>query len=269
MPRSAFAIFVVLLIGAISMTAVACGGGDDDDDDNDDESGDADGTDLGWTDIPEGTFVMGCSLGDGMCYGKAGEGEFPAHKVTISAFRMMATEVTQTQFADVMGYNPSFFADCAACPVEQVSWDEAAAFCEEVGGRLPSEAEWEYVARAGTKTRFPCGDDTECLGSIAWYYVNADQRTHPVASKLPNDFGVYDMIGNVWEWVGDWYDDFYYLYSPGANPRGPENGTARVLRGGGWTQTSQFDCLRSSNRFHYEPYIWNAFHGFRCAQDLP
>src|SRR5215470_8127223 len=154
--------------------------------------------------IPAGTFKMGSNTGD--------PDERPVHQVTISkAFYMGKYEVTQDQWQAVMGTNPSALPGDANRPVEQVAWNEAQAFISKLnameGGqlyRLPTEAEWEYAARAGSPSVYSFGNDPKQLGEYAWYRGNAEHRTHPVGQKKPNAWGLHDMLGNVWEWVQDW-----------------------------------------------------------------
>jgi formylglycine-generating enzyme required for sulfatase activity len=136
-------------------------------------------------------------------------------------------------------------ADSSNHPVEEVSYDDAVEFCrrlselpdEKAAGRryrLPTEAEWEYACRAGSKTAFSFGSNASDLGSHAWYEANSNDMTHAVGGKKPNAFGLYDMHGNVWEWCSDWYDENYYASSPAIDPKGPDSGSFRVLRGGSW-----------------------------------
>jgi formylglycine-generating enzyme required for sulfatase activity len=160
------------------------------------------------------------------------------HEVTISKpFYMGVTEVTQAQYQAVMGANPSQFKG-PTNPVDSVSWDDAVEFCRKLSEktrkavRLPTEAEWEYACRAGSKTRFCFGDTEEGLGNYAWYDANSSRTTHPVGQKKPNAWGLYDIHGNVWEWCADWYED----YPRGAvmDPQGAASGSQRVSRGGPW-----------------------------------
>jgi len=147
-------------------------------------------------------------------------------------------EVTQAQWQKIIGANPSNFKNCDNCPVEQVSWDDIKEFIKQLNllsgraYRLPTEAEWEYAARGGA-----AGSTTKYAGSnnidnVAWYTNNSGSKTHPVGQKKPNELGLYDMSGNVWEWCGDWYGN----YSSGsqANPKGSPTGSYRVIRGGCW-----------------------------------
>ena len=216
---------------------------------------------LVWVSIPAGSFEMGCLPGDADC----DFDESPRHTVNISTFRMTEAEVTQAQYEAVTGETPSRFSGCPDCPVERVTWHEAKAFCEAIGGRLPSEAEWEFAARAGTTTRYYCGDDSACLDDIAWYGANSRYVTHPVAEKMANAFGLYDMLGNVWEWIEDcWHDDYNGAPSTGRVWTEGANCFYRVQRGGSWTSLDEY--LRVSERNGYNPDSRNSWFGLRCAQ---
>ena len=213
-----------------------------------------------WVSIPGGAFGMGCSGDDANCE----DDESPNHTVTVSGFEMTATEITQRQYYRVVATNPAWYDDCVDCPVEFVTWREAKDFCAALGGRLSTEAEWEYAARAGTATRYYCGTDTSCLGTIAWDKYNAGSRTRPAAERSANPFGLYDMLGNVWELTADWYEAGYYDYSPAVDPQGPAGGTYNVKRGGSWY--SGFDNSRVSNRFAGDVDGRYANLGFRCVR---
>jgi len=175
------------------------------------------------------------------------------HTVRITQpFYLGKYEVTQGQWQAVMGNNPSKFTGDPNRPVEQVSWDDVQEFIRRLnareGGtmyRLPTEAEWEYAARAGTTTRWSFGDDKSQLGRYAWYGGNAGSQTHPVGQLQPNPWGLYDMHGNVREWAQDWYGK--YTRGTAVDPAGPSSGPRRVDRGGSWYSTSSF--CRSSDRF--------------------
>ena len=197
--------------------------------------------------IPAGTFTMGDASGD--------DDETP-HEVTLTKpFKMGVHEVTQAQYEQLMGTNPSEFKG-AENPVERVSWEDAVEFCrrlselpaeKEAGHvyRLPTEAEWEYACRAGTTTNFGFGDDDSNLDDYAWFRENSAEKTHPVGGKKPNAWGLYGMHGNVGEWCQDWKED----YPEGAvtDPMGPASGQYRVIRGGSWVNTA--DYCRSATRF--------------------
>ena len=191
--------------------------------------------------IPPGSFQMGCIMGSNQygCY----SGEQPVHTVTLTnAFYIGRYEVTQSQWVARMGSNPSSFQGASAevpaaqvpnRPVERVSWNTIQGYLSATGMRLPTEAEWEYACRAGTQTPFYNGStDDGTVGALAWYSPNGGNQTRPVGGKAANGFGLHDMLGNVWEWVNDWYD--WYPSSAQTNPMGPVNGSYRVIRGGSW-----------------------------------
>ena len=168
----------------------------------------------------------------------AGSEEKPGHPVTLTQPLYMGKyEITQEQYQQVIGANPSQIKG-KDNPVDNVSWDDAQAFCKKLteqtkqNVRLPTEAEWEYSCRAGTTTTYHSGDTEKELDSVAWYGANAKNRSHPVGLKKANTFALYDMHGNVWQWCEDWFEDDYYSKSPAENPEGPAQGTGRLLRGG-------------------------------------
>ena len=187
--------------------------------------------------IAAGTFQMGCSSEAEDCAGD----EKPRHEVTISRpFYLGKYEVTQAQWEAVMGDNPSRFKG-ANRPVDSVSWEDAQTFIQKLNAkeghnryRLPTEAEWEYVARAGSATAYGFGDDAAQLGEYAWYQNNAGRETHPVGQKRANAWGLHDMHGNVGELVHDRYDNAYYRAEAVTDPQGSEAGGGHVLRGGSW-----------------------------------
>lgn len=210
--------------------------------------------------IPVGIFYMGSPKSEA----GSKDGETPQHLVTISrSFYMGKTEVTQEQWQAVMGDNPSSFKNCLKCPVENVSWDDAQEFIKKLNAknegayRLPTEAEWEYAARAKTTGAYPGN-----LDSMAWYDKNSGGKTHEVGMKVQNDFGLYDMHGNVWEWCSDWYGD----YSSGAvtDPTGAASGSYRVFRGGSWGSGAA--NLRSAFRGNNLPSDRRAYVGFRVVR---
>lgn len=184
--------------------------------------------------ISAGRFWMGTNQTFTQDGGWTNAVEHPAHQVTISKdFWIAQFLVTQRQWQDVMGENPSFFQNAGPdAPVEQVSWNQVQAFLARVNAsenrwvvRLPTEAEWEYAARAGTMT-----ETYGPLDDIAWYRANGSRTTHPVGRKLPNAFGLYDMLGNVWQWCQDWFGP--YPDASAVDPQGPAQGERRVTRGG-------------------------------------
>ena len=205
--------------------------------------------------IQGGTFQMGSKKGD--------SDEKPIHTVTVSGFFMDKTEVTQAQYRKVMGKNPSRFSGCDDCPVESVIWHDANEYAKRVGKRLPTEAEWEYAARGGNKTNGYKYAGGNSIGNVAWYNGNSGNKTHPVAQKQPNELGLYDMSGNVWEWCSDWYGSGYYKSSPKHNPQGPNAGPSRVHRGGSWHYYDN-NC-RVANRYRYYPSSRFDFLGFRLV----
>ncbi|HLP98774.1 MAG TPA: SUMF1/EgtB/PvdO family nonheme iron enzyme [Sideroxyarcus sp.] len=216
--------------------------------------------------IPPGSFDMGSDDG--------AADERPVHRVTIShAFALGKTEVTQAQWRAVMGDNPSNFTECGdSCPVEQVSWDDVQEFIKKLNAktgknyRLPSEAEWEYACRAGGRHAY-CGSDN--ADAVAWNGMNSGgylfKAPHPVATKQANAFGLYDMSGNVWEWVEDGYHADYQ----GAPADGSawSGGSQRVLRGGSWGKEIKYGRAASRSRFgtNYRDFSY----GFRLARTLP
>jgi len=218
--------------------------------------------------VPPGTFQMGCIMGSDQnpCYSF----ELPVHQVTLTnAFYLGRYEVTQAQWTATMGSNPSYFTFASAAaqvpnrPVDAVSWYTIQGYLSATGMRLPTEAEWEYACRAGTQTPFYNGStDDSTVGALAWYRPNAGSQTHPVGGKAANAFGFHDMLGNVWEWVNDWYGD--YSANPQTNPTGPASGSDRVIRGGSWSNAS--NGVRSSGRLYDTPGIAGSSFGFRVAR---
>jgi formylglycine-generating enzyme required for sulfatase activity len=226
--------------------------------------------------IPKGTFQMGSPIEEA-----GADDDEEQHQVTISNdYYLGVTEVTQGQYEKVMGTNPSYFqkrvirkSDSSMYPVEQVSWEDAVKFCKKLSDlpeekaagrvyRLPTEAEWEYACRAGSKTAYSFGEGSKSLGDYAWFDGNSNNQTHPVGEKKANAWGLYDMHGNVWEWCSDWYGE----YPKGAvsDPVGPREGSYRVFRGGCWLNVAA-DC-RSACRNGYDPSLrFGGNGGFRVA----
>jgi formylglycine-generating enzyme required for sulfatase activity len=245
--------------------------------------------------VPSGEFQMGCSPSDKEC----GGAEKPAHQVKITKpFYIGKFEVTQGQWKGLMGGNPSYFNETQAGdswkdhPVEQVSWNAVQEFLQKMAAgengrkyRLPTEAEWEYAARAGT-TDATQGSAGELVG---WSWSNSGGTTHPVGQLKPNAWGIYDMLGNVWEWVQDGYDDEYYKNSPAENPPGPEaddsshrslrhplgrgsikhplsKDMSRTVRGSSWYLKA--NSMRVSERRSYRPEYTDYCGGFRVVVDV-
>ncbi|MCY2926401.1 MAG: formylglycine-generating enzyme family protein [Planctomycetota bacterium] len=216
--------------------------------------------------IPAGKFMMGSPVTEKNREPKEG----PQREVTISIpFYMGVYEVTTAQYEALMRKNPSNHHG-AQNPVDTVSWNDAVEFCRTFSAktdkavRLPTEAEWEYACRAGTKTRFGYGDNDSDLGEYAWYRANSAMTTHPVGQKKPNAWGLYDMHGNVWEWCLDWFSDSY-ANAETRDPQGPASGNLRVLRGGSWVTDARF--CRSAVRPMLTPSTRNAVNGFRVVVD--
>ena len=227
--------------------------------------------------IPSGSFLMGCEGGF--------PPERPVHEVYVDGFYVSQYPVTNAQYARFLretnhpvvpylddprtvqdNWDPekrTYPSGRAQYPVVLVSWHDAQAYCKWAGGRLPTETEWEKAARGGLVAKlYPWGDDIDPSRA------NYDNRggTTPVDTYPPNNYGLYDMAGNVWEWVADWYDSRYYQRSPESNPHGPEHGTVRVLRGGAWLLFPQF--CRVAYRFRNSPNFRFNLIGFRLACSL-
>lgn len=234
--------------------------------------------------IPGGTFMMGSSEGL--------EDEAPVHEVTLSAFAMDRTEVTQAEFEKLMTANPSHFRGPDR-PVEQIRWTDAAEYCNarsleeglepcydeltfacdfsKNGYRLPTEAEWEYACRAGGEDLYAFAGAKAKLDAHSCYAGNSGKKTLPVGSKRPNHWGIHDMYGNVSEWCHDPYDPNYYSVSPAENPAGPSEGEKRTLRGGSWKSTPEY--CRATFRMSDTSGISDACfaqdsYGFRCVRTL-
>jgi formylglycine-generating enzyme required for sulfatase activity len=239
--------------------------------------------------IPAGEFWMGSRDRDDEAF----DDEKPRHKVEISgAFYLGVTPVTQAQYKALMGRSLGRFQARAENPVESISWHESARFCNKLslregltpyyaipgptrarilggsGYRLPTEAEWEYACRAGTKTRYGFGDAAARLGEYAWYSASSERRTWPVGQKRPNAWGLYDMHGNVWEWCWDRYEAGYYRDSPDLDPLGSDADEAvcRVVRGGSWNDLA---CdVRAASRLKHAPDARFDYLGLRVARGL-
>jgi hypothetical protein len=213
-------------------------------------------------------LLSGCRTGetieeDGMVFVHICPGTFtmgsaddpPAHKVSLSEYWIGKYEATDRQARHETG-------DQGSLPAAELSWREAQDFCQLHGWRLPTEAEWENAARAGTQTAWSFGDDEKALGDYAWFDGNSGGELHPVGIKKPNSWGLYDMHGNAWEWVADWYGP--YEAKPQMDPTGPVTGDFRVLRGGSFFDSA--GNLRSANRFRVGPEDRGSDVGFRCAR---
>jgi len=235
--------------------------------------------------IPAGQFTMGVDEGP--------VDVKPAHLVKVDAFLIDQSEVTQEAYEKLMHKNPSRRKN-PNNPVEQVTWSAAARFCNArslldgltpcydtnswqcdfsaSGYRLPTEAEWEYACRAGSTARYSFGDGPEALRTFAWFEGNSQAMPHPVGQRKPNAWGLYDMQGNVWEWCNDFYGPKYFRTSPDDNPRGPQEGEKRVLRGGAWSSSAE-SCT-SWTRNCDEAGVTDICltmdsNGFRCVRLVP
>ncbi len=225
--------------------------------------------------VDGGSFMMGATPEQG---DDVDDNEKPAHNVTLDEYMIGQTEVTQELWKAVMGENPSNFKGNLQRPVEQVSWHDCQEFIRKLNSltgqhfRLPTEAEWEYAARGGNKSQWYKYSGSNNLGNVAWYYENAgygvgendpNYGTHPVSTKSPNELGIYDMSGNVWEWCQDLYDENYYARSPQNNPTGPSSRSDRVYRGGSWYYDARY--CRVAYRNWINPDFRNHYLGFRLV----
>ena len=215
--------------------------------------------------VEGGTFAMGSN--DGVY------NERPVHNVTLDSYYIGETEITQAQWRAVMGSNPSSYTGDNR-PVENVSWNEAQEFCKKLSALtgkkyvLPTEAQWQYAARGGNKGKGYTYSGSNTIGDVAVYSGNRVSGHSIVKSKKPNELGIYDMSGNVWEWCSDWYKDSYYSSSPKTNPQGPSSGSDRVLRGGSWGNSAGY--CRVANRSFSNPSIRSDYNGFRVVCiDIP
>ena len=222
--------------------------------------------DMEFVFIKPGTFIMGRTP-----YREdKGIHEFK-HPVTLtSRYYIQTTPVTQKQWETIMGINPSHFKDSGShAPVENVTWQDTQDFIAKLNRldrpnhyRLPTEAEWEYAARAGSEARFCYGNDYSQLESYAWYKGNSGMRTHPVARKRSNAWGIFDIIGNVWDWCLDWRGE--YPLDEAIDPTGPPEGRGKVLRGGSWGSDVWY--LHSTDRHSRPPEYCNYNVGFRLVK---
>jgi len=232
--------------------------------------------------VPAGVFLMGTDDTDHEWFSHSR----PVHEVRLDSFQLSVYEITQAQFEKVTGYNPSLMKGDDSRPVDQVSWFDAAAFCNKLselaglmpcydilnrtcifsrnGFRLPTEAEWEYACRAGTNTKYHTGNSESGLALAGWYRSNSEGTTHPVGRKVPNAWGLFDMHGNVWEWCNDWQRS--YENCKNENPSGPSWGHSRVLRGGGW----HFPAVGCSSAYRHraKPEYRLSAVGFRIARSF-
>ena len=208
------------------------------------------GVSFDMAEVEGGTFTMGATEEQGS---EAYNSEKPTHPVTLSSYYIGKTEVTQELWEAVMGSNPSWFKDSnfedpnfkdPKLPVEQVSWNDCQTFITKLNAltgknfRLPTEAEWEFAARGGNKSKGYKYSGSNTIVDVAWYNSNSNYASCPVATKAPNELGIYDMSGNVWEWCSDWFGN--YSSESQTNPTGPKGASSRVFRGGGWYSDTRY-----------------------------
>jgi formylglycine-generating enzyme required for sulfatase activity len=210
-----------------------------------------------------GTFLMGSDEND----------ETPVHEVELDSFLIGRFPVTQEFWVSITCNNPSAFKSYKDLPVESVSWENVMEFIQKLNKisgknfRLPTEAEWEYAARGGARTSNYPFSGSQNAEEVAWLDTNSNKKTHPVGLLRPNELGIYDLCGNVWEWCSDWYDDEYRSdIKFRKNPKGPDFGTFRVLRGGSWS--APVAKCKVTSRFSYSGDFKNNCVGFRLAMDI-
>ena len=219
--------------------------------------------------VPGGTFTMGCTEEQGRC----NDEEKSVHQVRVNSFLLSKYEVTQDLWEAVMEENPSYFEGCGQCPVEYVSWDDIQVFLQKLNAvtgeqyRLPTEAEWEYAARGGQRSRGYRYAGSDAPDTVAWYRQNSGKETHPVGQKAANELGLYDMSGNVWEWVQDCWNESYQGAPSDGSAWTSGNCGQRVLRGGSWFNYPSY--LRSAIRYWNDTgFRYNDVVGFRVARTL-
>ena len=218
--------------------------------------------------IDGGVFTMGCTSDQGS---ECTHDEFPIHQVQLSSFKLLKTEVTQGMWQSVMGNNPSLNKRTAQFPVENVSFNDIEVFIDELNKisghryRLLTEAEWEFAARGGNKSKSTLYSGSSDAQSVSWNVGNSSNTTHIAGYKNANELGLFDMSGNVWEWCSDWYGEYHLTEE--SDPRGAVDGTDKVIRGGSYSGSIWF--CRNSIRMHYTPSYKSHIIGFRLAEDMP
>ncbi|MDP8267207.1 MAG: SUMF1/EgtB/PvdO family nonheme iron enzyme [Candidatus Tenebribacter davisii] len=242
--------------------------------------------------LPQGfVFVEGCTFDMGDHFNEGEDDELPIHNVTLNSFYMGITEVTQAEYEEVVDENPAYsYGIGKNYPVYYVTWYDAVTFCNlkseqdnltpcydlidwscdfyADGYRLPTEAEWEFAARGGVNwtDNYKYSGTTDHLGDYAWFNDNSSTHAHEVSTKLPNQLGIYDMTGNVWEWCNDWYSADYYSNSPNENPQGPISGSWRIIRGAPYTYG--YSSCRVSHRDALHSYYYLRWGGFRIVKNV-
>ena len=224
----------------------------------------------------EMVFVQGGTFYMGSDDSYVDDNEKPVHQVTLDDFYIGKYPVTQKQWEAVMGTSttlsaPSHFKGRPSCPVETVSWDDAQDYIKKINKmtgkkfHLPTEAEWEYAARGGNKSRGYKYAGSNNLDDVGWNSSNSGFKTHPVGQKKPNELGIYDMSGNVWEWCNDWFAEDYYENCPRNNPQGPSSGSDRVVRGGGCLE---YGICLVAVRMCTSPAFRSLHLGFRLSRSV-
>jgi sulfatase modifying factor 1 len=214
-----------------------------------------------------GVFIMGCTSDQGS---ECTHDEFPIHKVQLSGFKLLKTEVTQGMWQSVMGNNPSYNKRSTQFPVENVSYTEIEKFIDVLNAmsshqyRLPTEAEWEFAARGGNKSKSTLFSGSSDAHSVSWNIGNSSNTSHIAGYKNANELGLFDMSGNVWEWCSDWYGEYRSVEE--SDPRGALDGTDKVIRGGSYSGSIWF--CRNAIRIRYAPSYKSHFIGFRLAEDI-
>lgn len=226
-------------------------------------------TDIEMIFVEGGTFTMGCTaLKKSDCV----TDEAPQHSVTLDGFYIGKYEITQLQWRIIMGIDPPDlnFKGCDNCPVERISWNDAMEFVNKLNQltgknyRLPTEAEWEYAARGGNKSKSYTYSGSNNADDVAWFNKNSSGRTHNAGLNKANELGLFDMSGNAWEWCQDWYEDTFYTTSPGFNPVNLKTGQYKVLRGGSWIGGTEM--LRVSRRHRNSPGDRGLYSGLRLVR---
>lgn len=221
--------------------------------------------------IKKGCFMMGTEqVHDYLSFDqntreRPNDRERPVHKVCLDAFYLDIHELSQANWEKMNLPNNSVYKN-PNIAVNQIKWKDANSYCKKSKKRLPTEAEWEYAARAGTSKEYSWGDKID--RSYVWFGGNSGHTHHPIGTRKPNSWGLYDMLGGVWEWVNDWYGEFYYKISPINNPKGPKNILSwHVIRGGSWIDDKQF--VRTTIRYPgLADNTEDFWVGFRCASDI-
>ena len=214
-----------------------------------------------------GVFIMGCTSDQGS---ECTHDEFPIHQVQLSGFKLLKTEVTQGMWQSVMGNNPSYNKRSTQFPVENVSYTEIEKFIDVLNAmsshqyRLPTEAEWEFAARGGIKSKSTLFSGSSDAHSVSWNIGNSSNTSHIAGYKNANELGLFDMSGNVWEWCSDWYGEYRSVEE--SDPRGALDGTDKVIRGGSYSGSIWF--CRNAIRMRYAPSYKSHFIGFRLAEDI-